>query len=158
MVLRLPGSAWLRWLRNPPLRAGVLTGIYLTAVMTVALLAANRVPQLEAFADLRNWSSSLLFLLVSLIPVAKFLTRPWWLFTSAFSGWLVFSLAYWMEGFFFLHLHSRLNKTPFHLFLLGTGCYAVVAVTLWVFGMARHAAEHGLVQHHHRNRVAHPNE
>lgn len=68
----LPGTAWLRWLKHRPLRLGLLTGIYLTAVMMVALLAANRLPTLEAYADLRNWICGSLFVLVALIPVATF--------------------------------------------------------------------------------------
>jgi hypothetical protein len=154
----LPGSTWLQWLRHLPLRIGVLTGIYLTVVMTVALLAANRIPELEPFADLRNWSCSSLFLLVGLIPVAAFRRRPWWLFTSAASGWLLFSLSYSMAGAFFENLHTRLNKTPFHMFLLGVGTYAVVAVTLWVAGMARDAIMHGFAHPHHRSRLARPGE
>ena len=154
----LPGSRWLRWLRNTPLRTGVLTGIYLSAVMTVALLVANRLPALEPFADLRNWICSSVFLLVWLVPVAAFRNRPWWLFTSAGAGWLIFSLAYALAGIFFENLHTRLNKTPFHVFLLGAGIYAVVAVTLWVSGMARHAIEHGLAHEHYRSRVAPPHE
>ena len=154
----LPGSAWLRWVRNTPLRTGVLTGIYLSAVMTVALLAANRLPALEPFADLRNWICDSVFLMVWLIPVATFRNRPWWLFTSAASGWVVFSVAYALAGFFFENLHTRLSKTPFHMFLLGAGIYAVVAVTLWVYGMAKDALAHGFAHEPHRSRVAPPHE
>jgi hypothetical protein len=158
----LPGAAWLRWLKHRPLRMGVMTGIYLTAVMTVALLTANRLPELEPFADLRNWICSSLFVLVALIPVATFWRAPWYLFTSAASGWLVFCLAYSAAGLFFENLHTRLNKTPFHMFLLGAGCYAVVAVAIWVAGMTRAALQHGLAHPHHRSSAegwrAHPNE
>ncbi|HMD30363.1 MAG TPA: hypothetical protein VKG84_00545 [Candidatus Acidoferrales bacterium] len=155
----LPGAAWLKWLKNLPLRIGVLTGIYLTAVMTAGLLTANRLPELEAFADLRNWTCSSMFLLVALIPVATFRRRPWSLFTSAASGWLVFSLAYWFAGIYFEHLHTRLNKTPFHVFLLGLGSYAVIAVAIWVGTMTREVLQHGIAHpHHHRSGAARPNE
>jgi len=150
----LPGTAWLRWLKHRPLRQGVLTGIYLTAVMTVALLTANRLPALEAYADLRNWMCGSLFVLVALIPVATFWRAPWHLFTSAATGWLVFTLAYWGAGLFFENLHTRLNKTPFHMFLLGAGCYAVVAVAIWVFGMMRVVLQHGFAHPHHRSPAA----
>jgi len=154
----LPGAAWLRWLKNLPLRIGVLTGIYLTAVMTVALLCANRIPALEPYADLRNWTCSSLFVLVALIPVATFRRAPWALFTSATAGWLVFSTAYSVAGMFFENLHTRLNKTTFHMFLLGAGCYAVVAVAIWVGDMTKSALEHGLAHSHHRSSTARPNE
>jgi len=158
----LPGAAWFRWLKHRPLRMGVLTGIYLTAVMAVALITANRLPALELYADLRNWICGSLFVLVALIPVAAFRRAPWHLFTSAATAWLVFSLAYSVAGLFFEHLHTRLNKTPFHMFLLGAGCYAVVAVTIWVAGMTRAALQHGLAHPQHRTPApgwrAHPNE
>ncbi len=155
----LPGAAWLRWLKNRPLRIGVLTGIYLSAVMTVSLICANRIPSLEPYADLRNWIFHSLFVLVALIPVAAFRRAPWALFTSSASGWLVFSLCYGLAGFYFEHLQTRLNKTPFHMFLLGVGSYAIVAVAIWVWGMASVALTHGLVQTHHRApSSARPNE
>lgn len=147
----LPGAAWLKWLRNLPLRIGVLTGFYLTVVMVAGLLIANRLPELETFADLRNWTCGSLFILIGLIPVATFRRRPWSLFTSAASGWLLFSLAYWVAGIYFDHLHTRLNKTPFHVFLLGLGSYAVVSVAIWVMDMTRDVLEHGIAHpHHHR--------
>lgn len=155
----LPGAAWLRWLRHRPLRIGVLTGIYLSAVMAVALFCANRIPSLEPYADLRNWVCNSLFVLVALVPVASFWRAPWALFTSATSGWLVFSMSYSVAGMFFEHLTTRLNKTPFHMFLLGAGSYAVVAVFLWVWGMFGAAIAHGLAHSHHRTpSSARPNE
>lgn len=155
---RLPGVAWLRWLKNLPLRIGVLTGIYLTAVMTAALLCANRIPELEPYADLRNWICSSLFILVALIPVATFRRAPWALFTSAVSGWLIFSLGYGVAGMFFENLQSRLNKSTFHMFMLGAGCYAVVAVAIWVGEMTRVVLAHGFAHPHHRTPTARPNE
>jgi hypothetical protein len=158
----LPGTAWLRWLRHRPLRLGVQTGIYLAAVMAVALLIANRLPALEPFADLRNWICGSLFVLVALIPVAAFWRVPWNLFTSAATGWLLFTFAYSVAGLFFENLHTRLNKTPFHMFLLGAGCYAVVAVAIWVAGMTKAALQHGFAHPHHRSPApgwrAHSNE
>lgn len=155
----LPGAAWLRWLRHRPLRIGVLTGIYLSAVMAVALFCANRIPSLEPYADLRNWTCNSLFVLVALIPIASFWQAPWALFTSATSGWLVFSMSYGVAGLFFENLQTRLNKTTFHMFLLGAGSYAVVAVALWVWEMARVAIAHGFTHPHHRSpSSARPNE
>jgi len=154
----LPGAAWLRWLKNPPLRTGVLTGIYLTVVMTAALLCANRLPELEPYADLRNWICGSVFILIALIPIATFRRAPWALFTSAVTGWFIFSLAYGVAGIFFENLQSRLNKTAFHMFMLGAGCYAVVAVALWVGHMTRAVLTHGIAQPHHRAPTARPNE
>jgi len=155
----LPGAAWLRWLKHRPLRVGVLTGIYLSGVMAVALFCANRIPALELYADLRNWVCESIFVLVALTPLATFWRAPWALFTSATSGWLVFSVSYGVAGMFFEHLTTRLSKTPFHMFMLGAGTYAVVAVFLWVWEMLSVAIAHGLAHHPHRSpSSARPNE
>lgn len=131
-------------MKHRPLRIGVLTGIYLSAVMAGALFCANRIPALEPYADLRNWIFNCLFVLIALIPVATFWRSPWSLFTSATSGWFVFSFSYGVAGLFFDHLQTRLNKTPFHMFLLGAGSYAVLAVAIWVWDMLSAAVAHGL--------------
>jgi len=151
---QLPGSVWLRWLRNPPLRTGVLCGLYLAGVMAVALLAANRLPALEPFADLRNWICRGVFLIFSLVPVGAFFRAPWRLFLSGATGWLVFTLGYAVAGIFFDNLHTRLNITTFHMFLLGAGSYAVVAVALWVAESAKLAIAHALVHPHSHTRPA----
>ena len=155
----LPGAAWLRWMKHRPLRIGVLTGIYLSAVMAVALVCANRIPALEPYADLRNWICNCLFLLVALVPVATFWRSPWALFTSATFGWFVFSLSYGLAGLYFDHLQTRLNKSPFHMFLLGAGSYAVLAVAIWVWDMLSAAIVHGLAESPQRSpSSARPNE
>ena len=70
----------------------------------------------------------------------------------------MFSTAYGVAGMFFENLHTRLNKTAFHMFLLGAGCYAVVSVAIWVGDMTKSALEHGLAHSHHRSSTARPNE
>ena len=138
---RLPGSAWLLWLRNFPLRVGVLTGAYLSAIMIVAVLAANRLTFLESVADLRNATFAALFALTAAIPLAIFVRKPAELFLSGMAGWLLFALAYRLTGVFFENLFSRLGKTPFHAFMLGAIVYGLLAVTSWVASMvllARH--------------------
>ena len=137
---RLPGSAWFAWLRNLTLRVGVLTGVYLSAVMIVALLAANRVHFLEDFAEIRNAVCSVLFALVVLVPIACFLRAPARLFLSGVTGWLLFALCYWFVGIWFERLHSRFHR-PLNVFMLGAVFYGVVAVASWVWSMvvqARH--------------------
>jgi len=51
---QLPGMRWLHWLRNAALRSGVLTGVYLSCVFVAWLFVANRVPELESIAGIRN--------------------------------------------------------------------------------------------------------
>lgn len=131
----LPGAKWFEWLRNLTLRVGVLTGVYLTMVMVVSVLAATRIPFLEDIADLRNGASYAAFGLVMLVPMATFLRRPLQLLASGLLGWLLFALAYNAMGLFFVNLHARL-RTPFNVFMIGASVYAVVAAAAWVVTMA----------------------
>jgi hypothetical protein len=137
---------------------GVLCGAYLTGVMAVALLAANRLPALEPFADLRNWICRGVFLVFALLPVGTFFRTPWKLFISGSTGWLVFTLGYALAGIIFDNLHSRLNISTLHMLLLGAGSYAVIAVALWVVESAKLAMEHTLTHPHSHGRAARPHE
>lgn len=133
----LPGARWLEWLRIPWLRIGVLTGIYLAAVMVGAVVAANRIPALEPYAFLRNAASAALFGLVLLVPVVKFRAEPVRMWATAATALFLFALAYWVMGFFFTTLHVRLRVTPMHAFVLGAGGYGFLAVLIWVWQVAR---------------------
>lgn len=140
----LPGSKWLRHLRNFTMRVGILTGVYLTTVMVAAVLAANRLPFLEPVADVRNWTFRALFALVMVVPIGCFLRHPPQLFASGMVGWTLFTLAYVVMGFFFPNLHARL-RTPFNIFMIGAVVYALVAVAAWVVGMAREARQQPVI-------------
>jgi len=140
------------------MRTGVLTGVYLAAVMGVGLLAANRLPALEPFADLRNWICRGVFLIFALVPVGTFFRAPWKLFLSGATGWLVFTMGYALAGVFFDNLHTRMNITTFHMFMLGAGSYAVVAAALWVAESAKLAFTHALHHSHSPAPPARPHE
>ena len=155
---RLHSSVWLRWLHNPPMRTGVFCGLYLSGVMAVALLAANRLPALEPFADLRNWICRGVFVIFALVPMGTFFRTPWKLFLSGSMGWLVFSLSYSVAGLFFDNLHSRLNISTLHMLFMGAGSYAVVAVAIWVAESAKQAIEHTIAHSHTHGRPARPHE
>jgi hypothetical protein len=142
MPAPIPGSQWFRWVRNLTLRVGVLTGVFLTAVMVISVLAATQLPFLEPFADLRNGISYAAFALIALIPLTCFLRSPVKMFASAMCGWAILSVSYVVMGFFFVNLHTRLGKTPFHIFILGAAVYGVAAVALWVTGMVASLREH----------------
>ena len=145
----LPGVAWLDWLKNLPLRIGVLTGLYLTAIMAAALIVANRMPSLDVFAEIRNWSCYALFALIMIVPVCTFLRKPWHLFTSGLTAWLLFSLAYAGAGRIFIFLFTRL-RSPFNVFMIGAMFYGLVAVAVWlvhlIAAMRSHMAAHGHVR------------
>lgn len=142
MPAPIPGSHLFRWVRNVTLRVGVITGVFLTAVMLTSVLVATRLPFLEPFADLRNGISYAAFTLIALIPLMCFLRAPLKMFASAMCGWAMLSVSYVVMGFFFANLHTRLGKTPFHIFILGAAVYGVAAVALWVTGMVASLREH----------------
>ncbi len=146
----LPGAAWLKWLKNRSLRIGLLTGVYLTAIMAGALIVANRMPFLDRFAEIRNLACYALFALVALVPVCTFLRKPWHLFTSGLTAWLFFSLAYAGAGQIFVFLFTRL-RSPFNLFMIGATFFGLVAVAVWVVqliaALRTHLAHHGRAYH-----------
>lgn len=134
-VTRLPGSAWFHWLRNLPLRVGVLTGMYLSLIFVAWLIVANRVPFLEDFALLRNLGAVIFFGLVMLAPMGSFRRHPHQLFGSGLTAWVLFSLVYHLMGFFFRNLHNSLRPT-FTILVMGAVVYGLVAVAAWVISMA----------------------
>lgn len=134
----LPGSRWFRWVHNFTLRVGVMTGLYLTAIMVIAILVANRLPFPEPgghFAEIRNWTARGAFLFVMLVPMACFLRAPVRMFASGMCAWAMLSVSYALMGLFFTNLHARLDKSPFHLFVLGAVVFGMAAVASWVAGM-----------------------
>jgi hypothetical protein len=146
----LPGSRWFQWVRNFTLRVGVLTGLYLTAVMVISVLAASRLTFLQPVADLRNAVSYAAFVFFLLVPIFYFLRAPMRMFASAMCGWAILSVSYALMGFFFSDLHTRMGKTPFHLFILGAVVYGVSAVALWVAGMVVSLRHQPIAAHRRR--------
>jgi hypothetical protein len=132
---RLPGQRIFEGIRNLIVRVGVLTGAYLCAVMVISVLAATQLHFLEPFAEIRNWSARGAFALIMVVPVLTFLRRPAHLLGASLLGWMIFALGYKVMGIFFVHLHSRLNMTPFHAFILGAIFYLVASASAWVLSM-----------------------
>jgi hypothetical protein len=140
---RLPGQRWFQRLPNAVLRFGVLTGIYLSIVMAAAVLLANRVPALESFANIRNWAARVLFALVMLLPILKFIRSGPRLIAAGMLGWSVATITYLGLGLFFESLFNRL-RTPGEFFMLGAMVYAIAAVLSWVTSLVLAAREHHL--------------
>ena len=140
----LPGSRWLGWLHNPTLRFGVMVGAYLTAILFASLLLANRVAVLERFANFRNALCFLTFALAVSLPLLRWRNSATSLFVSGVTGWLIFSVMYWLAGAYFLQLHSRFRR-PIHAFLLGAVLYGLAAVVVWVMEMVSHARTRPIV-------------
>ncbi len=128
--LQLPDAKWSSWLRNAPLRTGVLTGIYLSCVFVAWLVVANRVPELEAFAGMRNLGAGVVVILLMAIPVLRFRLDPMRLFVAGLVAWTLLTLTYRAAEMFFSLLESRLGAL--HVFMLGAVSYGFVAVFEWV--------------------------
>lgn len=119
---------------HPALITGIYTGTLLVISMLTALVAANRVPQLEPYALERNAACYSFFVLFMMIPVFRFLNRPLQLFSSAMIAWSIFVIAYDIAGMVFHYLFQAL-RTPFQAFMEGTIVYGVLAVGSWLGGM-----------------------
>lgn len=128
---QLPGMRWFLWLRIPSLRIGVLTGIYLSCVFVAWLEIANRVAELERFAELRNLLAGALFITAMGIPVLRFRHRPGKLFIAGLDAWTLLTMTYLVAALHFTLLESRMGG--FHVFVLGAVSYGFVAVLDWVF-------------------------
>jgi hypothetical protein len=140
---RLPGQRWFHRLPNAVLRIGVLTGIYLSILMIAAVLLANRVPALESFANIRNWAGRIIFALVMLLPILKFIRSGPRLIMAGMLGWSLATITYLGLGLFFESLFNRL-RTPSQFFTLGATVYGIAAVVSWVASIVLAAREHHL--------------
>jgi hypothetical protein len=123
------------------IRTGIYGGALLIVAMLGALVAANRMPALEKYAFERNAACYTLFVLLMLVPVIRFLTRPLQMFGAAIIGWVMFVAAYDLTGFYFRDLFQVL-RTPFQALIEGTVVYGIFAVGSWVCGMLLHARRH----------------
>jgi hypothetical protein len=123
------------------IRTGLYGGALLIVAMLGALVAANRMPALEKYAFERNAACYTLFVLLMLVPVIRFLTRPLKMFGAAMIGWVIFVAAYDLTAFYFRDLFQVL-RTPFQALIEGTVVYGIFAVGSWVCGMLLHARRH----------------
>jgi len=131
--LQLPGMRWFLWLRIASLRTGILTGIYLSCVLVAWLEIANRVAELEPFAELRNLVAGAILVTVLAIPALRFRHEPGKLFVAGLTAWSVLTMTYLVAEMHFTLLESRMGAL--HVFVLGAVSYGFVAVLDWVFLM-----------------------
>lgn len=128
---------------NPALWTGVCIGALLNVVMIAALVVANRFPRLESYALERNAVSYSLFVLLSLLPVLRFMKRPKEMFLAGIVGWAIFSAGYNVAGLFFHNLFDVL-RTPLEVLTEGAVVYGVAAVLSWVVIMIIKARRHSI--------------
>jgi hypothetical protein len=129
------------------IRTGIYCGSFLIVAMLGALVTANRIPGLEKYALERNASCYTLFVLLMLVPVVRFLTRPVQMFASAMIAWVMFAGAYDVVGYYFHDLFQVL-RTPLQALVEGTIVYGIFAAGSWVCGMLLHARNHPLAPGH----------
>jgi hypothetical protein len=135
---------------HPVAITGITAGGLLVIVMLASLLITNRIPALERYAFERNAVSYLLFALVMLIPVCRFLNQPARLFGAALISWTLFSAGYDLTCQLFTNLAQGLHRTPFQVLFEGILLYGISAVAAWVVTMALHARRHPVGHAGHR--------
>ena len=140
----LPGMQWFLWLRIASLRIGILTGIYLSCVFVAWLNVANRVAELEPYAELRNLMAGGILIIVLGIPVFRFRHQPGKLFVAGLTAWALLTMTYLAAEIHFTLLESRMGA--FHVFMLGAVSYGFVAVLDWVFLMCAGVRHEHMVQ------------
>ena len=141
---QLPGMQYFLWMRIASLRTGVLTGIYLSCVFVSWLEVANRVAELERFAELRNLLAGAALITVMGIPVLRFRHRPGKLFVAGLTAWTLLTMTYLVAELHFKLLESRMGAL--HFFVLGAVSYGFVAVLDWVFLMCAGVRHEHMVQ------------
>jgi hypothetical protein len=129
---------------KPALTAGCYVGAMLTVAMLGALVVANRIPALESYAFERNGASYALFVMIMLLPVLRFLNRPFKMFIASMTGWVLLTVAYDFAGLYFHNLFNVLQRTPFEVLIEGAIVYGVLSAAAWVFAMILHASRHPL--------------
>lgn len=143
---QVPGSRLFLSLANPIVRRGVLTGIYLSCLLLTWLLIANRVPELEPFALLRNLVAGGVAVLAMGAPVLRFRSQPGRMFLSGVAAWLILALTYRSSELYFKLLESRMGA--FHLFMLGAVTYGFLAVLRWVYLLCAECRQRHIAQAH----------
>jgi len=136
-------------LRDPVSRVGVYTGIALSAVFSTWLFVANRVPQLERFATLRNLAAAGTLLVLMSLPVWRFLLSPVHMFVSGMVSWALGTFCYILLGMHFPRLEERIGAL--HVFMLGAVAYGFLAVLDWVVNICRLARRQPVVAARRRN-------
>jgi hypothetical protein len=144
---QLPGVRWFLWLRNTALRTGVLTGIYLSCIFFSWVWVANRIPQLEPYAGVRNLAAGAIAILLMTIPVLRFRRHPGRIFVSGLTAWTLLTITYLAMEMRFSLLETRMGA--FHLFMLGAISYGFVAAFQWVFLICAEARHQHLAENAH---------
>jgi len=128
--VHLPGYRWLMFLRNVPVRVGIYTGICLSLIFTLWLVAANRVPLLEPLAMWRNIAAIAILVFFATLPLLRFYRSPGELMVSGLLAWTLLSITYRVLCMVFVLLGQKYSA--FHVFVLGAVVYLLAATLSWI--------------------------
>jgi len=147
VLFKLPGYRWLSFLKNPALRTGIYSGLFLSLIFSAWILIANRAPFLEPFAIERNVAATVLFAFFAGVPVMRFFRSPEELLVSGLLGWGLLSLTYGIFGLAFVLLEQY--YTALQVFVLGAISYLIFATLSWIGTIIwRVRARHGSHTHY----------
>ncbi len=144
---QLPDMQLSPWLRNAALRNGVFTGVLLSCIFAAWLVVANRVKELEPYAEGRNLVAGAILVSILAIPALRFRREPGRLFTAGLTAWMLLTATYLGSELFFRLLESRMGAL--HVFMLGAVSYGFVAVLAWVFWICAGVRDQHLAQSRH---------
>jgi hypothetical protein len=116
----------------------------LSCVLVAWLNVANRVAELEPYAELRNLMAGGILIIVLGIPVFRFRHQPGKLFVAGLTAWALLTMTYLAAEIHFTLLERRMGA--FHVFMLGAVSYGFVAVLDWVFLMCAGVRHEHMVQ------------
>ena len=141
---QLPGMRLVLWMRSDALRIGIYTGVCLSSVFVAWLLIANRFPQLEPFAGVRNVIAGAAEILLMAVPALRFRGKPGRMFISSLTSWALLTITYIFLEMHFTLLASRMGAL--RVFILGAACIGFAAVFQWVFLMCAEARHRHLIE------------
>ena len=125
-----PGYRWFHLFRNPPIRVGLYTGVWLSLVFVAWVVIANRVPFLDPLAQQRNVIATMLLALIAAMPVLRFLRSPGELLVSGLVAWSVLTLTDLILSLKFTQL--QFYYSTFHICVLGVVAYLLFATLSWI--------------------------
>jgi hypothetical protein len=130
VLSKLPGYRWFRFLKNPSLRTGIYSGLFLSLIFSGWILIANRAPFLEPFAMERNVAATVLMAFFASLPVMRFYRSPEELLVSGLLSWSLLTLTYQIFGLLFVLLEQYYGVLQ--VFVLGAVSYLIFATLSWI--------------------------
>lgn len=120
----------LEFLKYAAIRVGIYAGVALSAVFSLWVIIANRVPMPATFAAERNAVAAILLVVCAAIPGIRFLRSPGELLLSGLLAWGIFTASYLVLCEIFVLLGE--NYSSFHVFVMGAISYLLFSTLSWI--------------------------